>query len=82
MKNTFRIITLFAILHASSAFAASGVGSEGISLIGWIFIGFLAVIFTLQLIPSLLMFGSMMMAIFGKASHRESVIENGKSNNS
>lgn len=82
MKNTFRIITLFAILHASSAFAAGGPEGGGISLIGWIFIGFLAVIFTLQLIPSLIMFGSMMVAIFGKTNHREGVTENGKSINS
>ncbi|MBN2332577.1 MAG: hypothetical protein JXO49_10675 [Deltaproteobacteria bacterium] len=82
MKNTFRIITLFAILHANSVFAASGAGGGGIGLIGWIFIGFLAVIITFQFVPAAFMFVSMMAAIFGKARNRERVTDNAKVNNS
>jgi len=81
MKNTFRIITLLATLQASTAFAATGAGSEGISLIGWIFIGFMGIVITFQFIPCLIMFGSMMASIFGKAKADKRVAENGKTNN-
>ena len=82
MKNTFRIVTLSAILYANSAFAASGVEGGGIGLIGWIFIGFMAVIIAFQFTPALMMFGSMMAGIFGKSKNHEAVTNNGKSNNS
>ena len=75
MKNTFRIVTLMAILQANSAFAASGAGGSEIGLIGWIFFGFLALIITLQFIPALMMLGSMMVGIFGKAKTREGVTD-------
>ncbi len=82
MKNTFRIVTLITILYANSAFAASGVEGGGIGLIGWIFIGFMALIIACQFIPSMFMFGSMMTGIFGKAKNHEIVTGNKKSNNS
>ncbi len=82
MKNTFRIITILATLQASTAFAATGVGGGGISIIGWIFIGFLGIVITFQFIPCLIMFGSMMASIFGKANTGKSAVENGKINNS
>ena len=66
MKNTLRIVTLVAIMQANSVFAASGAESAGISLAGWIFLGFMALIVTLQTLPCLMMFGSMMVALFGK----------------
>ena len=78
MKNTFRIATLIAIMQANSAFAATGAEASGFSLIGWIFLGFLAVIITLQFVPALILFGSMMMGVFGKAKNREAVTNNGK----
>ncbi|RLB68324.1 MAG: hypothetical protein DRH03_09965 [Deltaproteobacteria bacterium] len=80
MKNTLRIITLMAVLQAGTVFAAGGGEGGGISLAGWIFIGFLAVIFAMQLIPSLFMFGSMMRAVFGK-NQQDTAINNGKVNN-
>ena len=76
MKNTFRIVTLMTVLYANSAFAASGAEGSGFSLIGWIFLGFLALIVTLQFIPALIMFGSMMVGIFGKAKDHERVKDN------
>lgn len=82
MKNTVRIVTLMTTLYASSAFAASGAEGGGIGLIGWIFIGFFAVIVAFQLIPSLALFGSMMTAIFGKAGKHGKVTGNGKPGNS
>ena len=80
MKNMFRIAALVTILNANTVFAASnaGVGGEGLGLIGWIFIGFIAVIITFQLIPSLVVFGSMLVAIFGKAGNDERVTAHGE----
>ena len=78
MKNTFRIATLIAIMQANSAFAATGAEAGGFSLIGWIFLGFLALIVTLQFVPALIMFGSMMAGVFGKAKNREAVTGNVK----
>ena len=66
MKNTLRITVLVTMLNATSAFAATGSEVAGISLSGWIFIGFLAVIIIFQTVPCLMMFGSMMAAFFGK----------------
>ena len=82
MKNIFRIVTVSAILYANSAFAASGAEGGGFGLIGWIFVGFMALIVAFQLFPAVMMFGSMMAAIFGKAKNHEEVMNNGKANNS
>ena len=71
MKHTLRIVALVTILNANSAFAASGVEGGGFSLIGWIFIGFMTLVITLQSVPAVMMFGSMMAAVFGKAMGTE-----------
>ena len=76
MKNTLRIITLVAILKANSVFAASGAESGDLSLIGWLFIGFMALIVVFQAVPAVMMFGAMMAAIFGKSRNLD------KANNS
>ncbi|MCD6292933.1 MAG: hypothetical protein J7M09_05700 [Deltaproteobacteria bacterium] len=82
MKNTLRIVTLLAFLQATSVFAADGLTGGGIGLIGWLFIGFMAVIVAFQFIPSIMMFGSMMLGLFGKAKSPKEVLNNGKTNNS
>ena len=79
MKNRVWIITLMALLYAGSAFAANGTEGGGIGLIGWVFIGFVAAVVAFQLIPSLILFGSMLVAIFGKAKNHKRVTDNGKS---
>jgi hypothetical protein len=78
MKNTLRIVTLMTVLYANSAFAATGTETGGFSLIGWIFLGFLALIVTLQFVPALIMFGSMMAGVFGKAKNHEAIMGNVK----
>jgi hypothetical protein len=70
MKNTLRIAALVTILNANTVFAASNAGVGG-GLIGWIFIAFFAVVITFQLIPSMIMFRSILVAIFGKAGNNE-----------
>jgi len=81
MKNTLRIVTAVAILSATPVLAASGTKVEGIGLIGWLFIGFFAAIIVFQLIPSLVVLGSMLVGIFGKAKAYKEVPGNGKANN-
>ncbi len=81
METAFRIFTRVTILQASSAFAESGTGGAGVGLIGWLFIGFVALIVAFQFIPATMMFGSMMAAIFGKTKSREVITGNAKSNN-
>ena len=76
MKNTLRIITLMTIMYANSAFAATGAGGSEFGLVGWMFIGFLALIVTLQFVPALIMLGSMMAGIFGKAKDHQEVKSN------
>ena len=75
MKNTLRIAALVAILNANTVFAATGAEGAGISLSGWMFIGFMAVIVTFQTLPCLMMFGSMMSALFGKTKSHDQVME-------
>ncbi len=75
MKNILRSAALMTILYANSAFAASGTETSEFGLAGWIFIGFIALIVTLQLVPALIMLGSMMVGFFGKAKSREGIVE-------
>ena len=77
MKNTLRIITLMTVLYANSAFAATGaMGGEGIGLVGWIFIGFMALIIACQFVPAVFMLGSMVVGFFGKTSDHQEVKNN------
>ena len=76
MKNTLRIVALMTVLYANSAFAATGAETAGFSLMGWIFLGFLAVIITLQFVPALILLGSMMAGVFGKAKDHKAITEN------
>jgi len=81
MKNTLCITALVTMLNANTVFAATGAEAAGISLSGWIFIGFMAVIIIFQTVPCLMMFGSMMAALFGKTGSHERVTENVNLNN-
>ena len=78
MKNTLRIATLMTIMYATSAFAATGAEGSEFGLVGWIFIGFMALIVACQFVPALFMLGSMVVGIFGKAKNREAVTGNVK----
>ncbi len=72
MKYTLRIVALMTIMYANTAFAATGTNGSEFGLIGWMFIGFLALIVTLQFVPALIMLGSMMVGLFEKkVAHKE-----------
>lgn len=65
MKTTIR--TLTAILALSSpALAASSADSEGNGLLVTLFLGFGALIIVFQLLPGLILFGSMLKGLFTK----------------
>ena len=51
-----------------------------IGLIGWLFIGFFAAIIVFQLVPSLVVLGSLLAGIFGSAKTYREVQGNGKVN--
>lgn len=72
MKTTLKIACLAAILGAGNLYAATTAGKGGeIGVAGWLFIGFMALIVVMQLIPAVMMFGSMMSAIFTRTKKLE-----------
>ncbi len=77
MKNTLRIVTLMTVLYANSAFAATGAqGGSEFGLIGWLFIGFLALIACLQIVPALMLIGSMVAGILGAVNNQKEANNN------
>lgn len=71
MKTTLRIAAIATIMQAHNVLAATGLHGADISLAGWLFIGFMTLIVAMQLVPALLMFGSMMSAIFTRTKKVE-----------
>lgn len=67
------------LFTATLAFAdtAGTAGSGGMSPLAMIFLGLLAAIILLQLVPALILFGSMVVAVF-KRSTKKSVATNGE----
>jgi hypothetical protein len=61
------IMTIFAaiMIEATPALASSDQETMGTSLLVLLFLGFGALIVVLQLIPSLVLFGSMLKGLFG-----------------
>jgi hypothetical protein len=65
MKNRI-MTTVMLLVGAGTAFAAAGEEISGASLITKIFLGFFALIVATQLIPGLIMLGSLLKGLFGK----------------
>ncbi|KIH75463.1 hypothetical protein GFER_16870 [Geoalkalibacter ferrihydriticus DSM 17813] len=63
-------MTLIVLVGATSAFAASGGELEGASLVTKIFFGFFALIVATQLIPGLILLGSLLKGLFGKSARQ------------
>ena len=77
MKNRIQIAILTLILYSTSAFAAGGTEEGGgISLMVKLFFAFLAAVFVFQLIPALVLFGSMVVAIFKREPKKAETVEN------
>jgi hypothetical protein len=60
----------------ASADAAGGAGSGGMSPLVMIFLGLLAAIILLQLVPALVLFGSLVVAVFKRSSKKTAVSSN------
>ncbi len=67
MGTTVRTI-LVTLIWIASAVAAEGKESEGSGLLVSLFIGFGALIIVFQLVPSLILFGSMLKGLFTKTA--------------
>lgn len=76
MKTTLKVAAVIMVTQAQNVLAATGSEGTDISLAGWLFIGFMALIVTMQLVPALLMFGSMMSALFSRTRKLEKLTEN------
>ena len=66
-------VSMIVLLGTGSAYAATGSRSGGLGLGAIIFLGFLAAIVLLQLLPGLVLFGSLIAALFSKAAKKRSV---------
>ena len=71
MKNLIITAVLSILLYANTVFAATGNEGGGIGLIAKIFLAFFAAIIVFQLIPSLILFGSLIVAIFSRSPRKE-----------
>lgn len=64
MKNTMRGLGWMLVYSASAAYAAPGGEGEGISFLGYLFLGFFATIIVSQLVPAGILFVGMVKGIF------------------
>jgi len=76
MKTTIR--SLFALLAASgTALAASGAESDSNGFMVTLFLAFGALVIAFQLVPGLLLFGSMIRGLFAKPSDASAMGDSG-----
>ncbi len=71
MKNLIITVVLSILLHANTVLAATGNEGGGIGLMAKIFLAFFAAIIVFQLIPSLILFSSLIVAIFSRSSKKD-----------
>jgi len=64
MKNTMRGLGWMLVYGASVAYAAPGSEGEGVSLLGYLFLGFFATIIVSQLVPACILFFGMVKGVF------------------
>ncbi len=64
MKNTMRGLGWMLVYGASVAYAAPGSDGEGVSWLGYLFLGFFALIIVSQLVPAGMLFIGMLKGVF------------------
>jgi hypothetical protein len=64
MKNTMRGLGWMLVYGASVAYAAPGSEGDGMSFLGYLFLGFFALIIVSQLVPACLLFYGMVKGVF------------------
>jgi len=75
MKNTMRGLAWMVVYGASVAYAAPGSEGEGVSFLGYLFLGFFALIIVSQLVPAGLLFYGMVKGVFAGSENKAEVIE-------
>jgi len=68
MKNTMRGLGWMLVYGASVAYAAPGSEGEGISFLGYLFLGFFATIIISQLVPAGILFVGMIKGVFSTST--------------
>jgi len=75
MKNTMRGLGWLMVYGASSAYAAPAGEGDGGSLLGYLFLGFFALIIVSQLVPACILFYGMIKGVFAGSKEKAEVIE-------
>jgi len=75
MKNTMRGLGWMLVYGASVAYAAPGSEEAGVSYLGYLFLGFFALIIVSQLVPAGLLFYGMVKGVFAGSENKAEVIE-------
>jgi len=75
MKNTMRGLGWMLVYGASVAYAAPGSEGAGVSYLGYLFLGFFALIIVSQLVPAGLLFYGMLKGVFAGSEKKAEVIE-------
>ena len=81
MRNSIGVALLTMVFYSTSAFAASGSQPAGISWMAKIFFAFIAAIIVFQLIPAVVLLGSMLVSLFSRAREKD-LAENGETEES
>jgi len=81
MRNSIVVALLTMVFYSTSAFAASGSQPAGISWMAKIFFAFIAAIIVFQLIPAVVLLGSMLVSLFSRAREKD-LAENGETEES
>ncbi len=75
-RVTSALIPLLLTATLASADTAGATGAGGLSPLTMIFLGLLAAIILLQLVPALILFSSMVVAVFKRAGKKTAATEN------
>jgi hypothetical protein len=75
MKNTMRGLGWMVVYGASVAYAAPGSEGAGVSYLGYLFLGFFALIIVSQLVPAALLFYGMVKGVFAGRSEKVNASE-------
>jgi hypothetical protein len=75
MKNTMRGLGWMVVYGASVAYAAPGSEGDGVSYLGYLFLGFFALIVVSQLVPACLLFYGMVKGVLAGGEKQAESLE-------
>lgn len=74
MKNLLRVLGWMLVWGASATYAAQGSEMETIGWLGYLFVGFFAVVIATQLVPAAILFIGMLKGIFSTAENTDAAL--------